>query len=113
MSTIASGSAQRHTGTAWLPWIFWALCVVLQITALALAFVVRGYGDGPSAIPLFPRLLLYAPGVVAAATVGALIAVRQPRNPVGWLFLAGSALSSVGSFAEAYWRLGLLAQPDA
>ena len=46
------------------------------------------------------------PALVAAilgfATVGALVAVRLPRNPIGWLFLALGALLGIAFLASGY-----------
>jgi len=49
----------------------------------------------PTAIP--PVL-----GAVSAATVGALVASRRPRHPVGWLLLALGLSVSASGPAEAY-----------
>jgi hypothetical protein len=46
-------------------------------------------------------------------TVGALIAARQPRNPIGWLFLAESLVGVVGTFAEGYWHYALFVRLGA
>ena len=39
---------------------------------------------------------------VVLATVGALIAVRRPHNPVGWLFAAAGLIFAVTAFAAEY-----------
>jgi hypothetical protein len=39
---------------------------------------------------------------VAFATVGAVIASRRPRNPIGWLFLGIGVLTAIGALGEAY-----------
>ena len=36
------------------------------------------------------------------ATVGLVVALRRPRNPVGWVFLAVGLLPSIGFFTSAY-----------
>ena len=36
------------------------------------------------------------------ALIGALIVTRQPRNPIGWLFLAGQLGTAVGLVSQAY-----------
>jgi len=38
--------------------------------------------------PLLEQLPFYAPILLAYGTVGALVAAKRPRNPIGWLFLA-------------------------
>jgi hypothetical protein len=52
-------------------------------------------------------------GHLSAATVGAVLAARRPRHPVGWLLL-GFALSLTASGVIAsYVAYGLLARPGA
>ncbi|MFY9774960.1 MAG: hypothetical protein WAK28_10365 [Trebonia sp.] len=41
-------------------------------------------------------------GCLAFAVVGLLVALRQPRNPMGWLLLAGSLLLAL-NFATSYY----------
>jgi hypothetical protein len=51
--------------------------------------------------------------VLSAATVGALVASRRPRHPVGWLLL-GFALSLTASgVISSYVAYGLVARPGA
>jgi len=55
----------------------------------------------------------YLLAIVVAATVGAVLASRLPRHPVGWLLLA-VGLSVAGSgVADGYARYGLVARPGA
>jgi hypothetical protein len=50
---------------------------------------------------------------VSAATVGAVLASRRPRHPVGWLLLTlGLSLAAAGA-ATGYANYGLLARPGA
>jgi hypothetical protein len=49
--------------------------------------------------------------MAAFPTIGALIAARHPRNPIGWLFLASGLVGAFGLFAEGYWRYALFVQP--
>ncbi|HXP15066.1 MAG TPA: hypothetical protein VN907_07175, partial [Actinomycetes bacterium] len=54
-----------------------------------------------------------AVAVLSAATVGAVLASRRPRHPVGWLLL-GFALSLTASgVISSYVTYGLLARPGA
>jgi hypothetical protein len=50
---------------------------------------------------------------VGAATVGAVLASRRPRHPVGWLLLALGLSLNVSGVASAYADYGLLARPGA
>jgi hypothetical protein len=51
--------------------------------------------------------------LVSAPTVGAVLATRRPRHPVGWLLLGlGGSIGLLG-FADSYVLYGLLARPGA
>ena len=47
----------------------------------------------------FPIITL---GCVLGALVGAIVATRQPRNPIGWLFLVGQLGTGIGLVSQAY-----------
>lgn len=49
---------------------------------------------------------------VAAGTVGAVVAGRRPRHPVGWLFLAIGAAVVITGGAEKVVAYGLLTRAD-
>ncbi|HEX2160062.1 MAG TPA: hypothetical protein VHS79_24235 [Actinomycetes bacterium] len=66
----------------------------------------------PELVVLVPTAIPPVLGAVSTATVGALVASRRPRHPVGWLLLAfGLSLSAAG-VALAYANYGV-AEPDA
>jgi hypothetical protein len=95
-----------------LAWALWALCL-LAIAAIAwLQRLVAQAGrpdlGGPtaSAVP-------YALAMLSAATVGALLASRRPRHPVGWLLLGLALALGATSGTNAYAAYGLLARPGS
>lgn len=51
--------------------------------------------------------------MVSASTVGAVLASRRPRHPVGWLLLVLGLSLAWGGMAPAYAAYGLLARPGA
>jgi hypothetical protein len=51
--------------------------------------------------------------LVSAATVGAVLASRRPRHPVGWLLLGLGGSIGLTGFAESYVLYGQLARPGA
>ena len=55
--------------------------------------------DPEAGLSSFPLITL---GCVLGALVGALVASRQPRNPIGWLFLAGQLGTGIGLVSQAY-----------
>jgi hypothetical protein len=84
-----------------LAWALLALALLCAATGLAISILIRDepeFDVGLSGI-VFPLL-----GIVPFSTVGALVAARQPRNPIAWLLLAmglGIALSyATGALVE-------------
>jgi GAF domain-containing protein len=58
-----------------------------------------GLVDLQGALNSFP---IITTGSVLGALVGALVAARLPRNPIGWLFLAGQLGTGIGLVSQAY-----------
>jgi len=80
----------------------------------------RGPLAGPAAAPGRPDLVQFAQGgwlpslaAVSAATVGAVLASRRPRHPVGRLLLVLAVSLGVAGAAGEYDYYGLLARPGA
>jgi hypothetical protein len=77
-----------------LAWPLWAVSVVTVAFVAVLNVSSLGHD-----VPFFSAFVLF---VVAFATVGALVASRQPRNPIGWIMcVAGVAYAYMGS-ADTY-----------
>ncbi len=64
---------------AWLAWSLWAL----QLLFLAGALPLRLAAHRPFAVSDLSQTVSF----VAIATVGAVVASHQPRNPLGWIYL--------------------------
>src|SRR3712207_4109674 len=93
---------------AWLAWALWALCVglfALSLVLLLLTPPVRNKWPPEALIVLLRVMALTFP------TVGALIASRRPKNPIGWILCATGLFTGVRSFAEAYADFGLVGRP--
>ncbi|HEX2157593.1 MAG TPA: hypothetical protein VHS79_11555, partial [Actinomycetes bacterium] len=51
--------------------------------------------------------------VVSSAAVGALLAGRRPRHPVGWLLLGVGCAVAANVFIEPYVLYGVLTRPGS
>jgi hypothetical protein len=106
-------SAVRLARPRWWPaelaWALWALAMLGLAAGFWLEVLLRRAGRSD------PLDTAVAPTVatVSAATVGAVLAGRRPRHPVGWLLLAcGLSLSAAGVAGE-YAPYGLQVRPGA
>jgi hypothetical protein len=114
MSKQTATSEVRHRTATRLAWGLWAIYLLVLMGAIIFAYLARSYpADSADPLPPFSRVLLYLPFLFAFPTIGALIAARQPRNPIGWLFLSTGLVGVLGTFAEGYWRYALFVRPGA
>lgn len=104
------GRSGRRTAV-WFAWSLWAVCLVLIVLALFLDFltsevILRPEQEALRPGPVFGVLT----GVLSLAypTVGALIAVRLPTNPIGWIFCCIGLLYGAQRFTGAYADYALL-----
>jgi hypothetical protein len=101
----------RRTRPRWWPgvaaWALWALAILGMAATFWLHQLLVQAGRPMTLDPL----LVVA--MVSAATVGAVLASRRPRHPVGWLLLAFAVLLDATGMAAAYGPYGLLARPGA
>jgi hypothetical protein len=111
--TSTAGLGRPRRWAAGLAWGLWALAMVGLAVVPWLDSLLRQAGR--------PDLAVWVPGsivgpilaVLGAATVGAVVASRRPRHPVGWLLL-GFALSLTASgVIAASVTYGLVARPGA
>jgi hypothetical protein len=103
--------ATRVARPRWWPggaaWALWALAILGMAATFWLHQLLVQAGRPMTLDPL----LVVA--MVSAATVGAVLASRRPRHPVGWLLLAFAVLLDATGVAAAYGPYGLLARPGA
>jgi hypothetical protein len=107
----AAGPAPGQRWPARLALALWLL--TLLVAAARLDHLLRQAGLPELAILSGGNLPLVV-AAVSAATVGAVLAARRPRHPVGWLLLAGLGLSISGfCLLFTYTRYGLVARPGS
>jgi hypothetical protein len=102
--TSAARLARPRRWPGVVAWTLWALAMVAWLVIPWLDQLLRQAGR--------PDLVQWdlRPGValVTAATVGAVLASRRPRHPVGWLLLAQVASNLATGAAAQYLAWGLL-----
>jgi hypothetical protein len=109
--------ATQRIRPRWWPgvaaWALWAL-TLLGLAIIAWLDQLSRQAGRPDVTQLGGGLV-QGPvlGLMSATTVGAVLASRRPRHPVGWLLLAFGLSLSVGGVAPAYAAYGLLARPGA
>src|SRR6266566_9891999 len=86
-------------------WFTWALYLVIAI--ITLLFQMK---NAPSELlsDIFNALVL-----LAFATVGALIASRRPKNPIGWIFCISTLLWALGVLMLEYAVYALVTVPGS
>jgi TRAP-type uncharacterized transport system fused permease subunit len=113
MAMIASAGPARTrrwpTVVAWMPWA-WATSGLPVISWLD--HLLRQAGR-PESAPLSPDAVAYALGLVSAATVGAVLASRRPRHPIGWLLLTLALLVVATGVTTSYAKDGLLVRTQS
>jgi hypothetical protein len=103
---------RRSSWPAVLAWGLAGLAVLSGVPAYRLLSLVWFEG---SAEPV-PTLVTVGPvslAVVSAAAVGALVASRRPRHPVGWLLLGVGLSVAVNVLVESYVVYGLVERPGS
>jgi ABC-type transport system involved in multi-copper enzyme maturation permease subunit len=93
----------------WLAWDLWTLVLAL----LVFVFVLGALNDTAVTAEEFFLVPLVLVATMTSGTVGALVASRQPRNPLGWLFLGLSLCVVLGVMGEDYPIYAIRTNPGA
>jgi hypothetical protein len=105
---VTEGTKERDRGigrmsrraAAWVAWSGWLLSMV----ALALSLLLILFLPASGVITNVVANSVFAAIVLSFSTVGALIATRQPQNPIGWIMIvAGFGLAATiltGNYVE-------------
>jgi hypothetical protein len=91
-------------------WALWALAMVGLATVPWFDHLLREAGR-PELAQLTASGVPAVVGIVSATTVGAVLASRRPRHPVGWLLLGLGLSVSASGVADGYAPYGLLIRP--
>jgi hypothetical protein len=101
--------ARRARPRRWpgvVAWALWALVLLGVVVVVWLDQLLRQTAR-PELVVLTPKAFPPVLGALTTATVGALVASRRPRHPVGWLLLGfGLSLSAAG-VVLAYTNYGV------
>ena len=108
-------TAQERRPGRWptvLAWGLWALTLLPLPVVNWLDQRLRQAGLPELAI-LEPAALPLTAAAVIAATVGAVLASRRPRHPVGWLLLAIGLSEQFSNVASDYVHYGVMVRPGS
>jgi hypothetical protein len=95
------GVSARSTRTAfWLAWSLTGLWAALFFATVALT-VLSASAGGVRSSDIVGEVLVFVP-FTAFPVVGALIASRRPRNPIGWICIADGLLWMLITLTEGY-----------
>jgi hypothetical protein len=111
--TLAARPARARRWPAALAWALAGLTVLSLVAGFWLAELVWSTGWEPrpsNAITVVGAIILVT---VSAATVGAFLASRRPRHPVGWLLLGVGLALNASLLVQSYVKYGALARPGA
>jgi MFS family permease len=86
----------RNRAAAWFAWSIWVL--VLAALLFTLAFGAVRSVDHWTQVAVLITFTLF---VLAFSTVGALIASKRARNPIGWIMCASAVAYAIGGLGAA------------
>jgi hypothetical protein len=108
----AAAPARAPRWPAVLAWAVAGLTILSVVPALWLLSRTSLAGveeASPTAAMIAPVVLV----VVSALTVGAVVASRRPRHPVGWLLLGVGVGVATNVLVEPYVKYGLMVRPGS
>jgi hypothetical protein len=101
-----------------LAWSLWGLSVAMAAGGMLVGVYGGAYSRSAQIPAVLPDLhnnvgnhLAFALWILVFTTLGALVAARRWRNPVGWLLLAEGLAWDVELFAEGYAAAALFTDP--
>jgi hypothetical protein len=103
----------RPAWPRWAAGLAWALWLLILLGLVATAWLDRllRQAGHPQDAYLVAGNLPALVAMVTAVTVGALLASRRSRHPVGWLLLGLGLSYCLATVTSSYSRYGLVARP--
>jgi hypothetical protein len=100
------------SAAARLAWFACGLALALAFAALAFLVLNR---STPGISTLGSRVEdgIFGVALLAFPIVGALVASRHPRNPIGWIFVACGVMFALAAFANQYGVYALFTKPGS
>ncbi|HEX7148210.1 MAG TPA: hypothetical protein VF512_11910 [Actinomycetota bacterium] len=105
-------AARPRAWPAVLAWALLGIQLLLLASVLWLDQLVRDAGR-PDLTVLAPFAIPPSVAALTAGVVGAVVASRRPRHPVGWLLLAQGMVMWISAAAVGYVPYGLIVRPGA
>ena len=92
----------RYTAR-WVAWFLGVLSIALLVAALILFLVDRSRIELPESVGVWSLLTGFEIAVsIPVPVLGALIASRQPRNAIGWVYLGATFVFALAAFGQLY-----------
>ena len=107
----AAPTAAGRRWTAPLAWALAGLALLLLVPAMRLGLLLAAadlpetQGSTAATVAAYGTVVL---ALVSSAIVGAVLASRRPRHPVGWLLLGVGLSIALSVLVESYTKYGLL-----
>ncbi len=104
----------RHRTAAWLAWSLAALSLLLCAASIVLYVATRS-GQPPSnwGTGGHSAVLIVVLPFLTFPLVGALIASKRPKNPIGWICLAVGIIWMIMPISSSYGIYGLVVRPGS
>ena len=108
------GGTSTRRAASWLAWALAGLSVAMAAASVALYIAARSvqppssWGTGGDS-----AVLIFLLPFLAFPMVGALIASRRPKNPIGWICLAVGIFWMLVVVSDAYGLYGLVVRPGS
>jgi signal transduction histidine kinase len=87
------------------PWFLFAAFMTILAATVSLWIASGGIGEDSWFVPLAVMMIL------GYSTVGAILASRNPRNPIGWLMLGVGGAFVIGGFFDEYAVYAYVTRP--